>query len=96
MRWMILATTILLTGCGFLIQSIGEEFGYSISARRVVAKREPNELIAFDGSMCTVSLDLFDRSRIGDSIVCDWRGGPADRDTVWTPRPGVAGIGPGQ
>ncbi len=93
---MILATTILLAGCGFLIQSIGEEVGHPISRRRVAAKREPNELIAFDGSMCTVSVDLFDSSRIGDSILCNWRGGPADRDTVRIPRPGIAPIDPGQ
>jgi hypothetical protein len=45
------------------------------SRKRVDAKEEPATLVAVDRTRCTVTDSRFRDTKVGDSVICDWRTG---------------------
>jgi hypothetical protein len=44
-----------------------------VAVKQVVDKREPAYLIAIDGTECTVSAARFNRTELGQRVLCAWR-----------------------
>ena len=66
-------------GCAALPSANGEEEGRAALRRKaVVEKREPNELVAADGTWCAADRERFEAIRVGEAIWCVWIRGPAE------------------
>jgi hypothetical protein len=83
------AAVIFLLGCGSLINGCRTLYGGSpvvrsrendgLLTKRVRAKREPDQLIAEDLSVCWVIPEVFRGIRPGDAWRCAWRYVPEER-----------------
>lgn len=75
MRRVIFGSVLLLAGCAPAAElgSAPDRFGGTLSAKEVATKREPETLLARDGSTCRVSPDRFADTAIGDVVRCTWR-----------------------
>ena len=69
------AVSLLLGGClpGAGIAPEQDRLGAVVSTKEVVAKREPDALLARDGSLCAVSPDRFAGTHVGEQVRCAWR-----------------------
>ena len=70
-RRLVLLALLPLAGCsgaGFVANSLGLPVQHKV----VMSKREPNELIAVDGTTCVVSRGRFDDTEISESATCMW------------------------
>jgi len=45
----------------------------SLERKQVAGKREPNELVAIDGTSCATTDTRFARAQRGDRVWCVWR-----------------------
>ena len=71
-----MAAVALLAGCASrpLPRAFDSGEGSGTSGwKHVMEKREPNLLIALDGTECTVSEGRFVRLERGDRVLCTWR-----------------------
>ncbi len=75
-RFALLAVVVLLGGCAppFRVRHPGTRVeGTDVTWKRVVDKREPSWLVAADQSTCTVDKDRYQRTDLGDAVLCAWR-----------------------
>jgi hypothetical protein len=63
---------VLAPGCTILPELIGGTIDIPVAGEIVRAKVEPTELIADDGSTCTVSRGAWERAQVGRRYVCGW------------------------
>jgi hypothetical protein len=68
-------TVLLFAGCipGTGIAPTRDSVGTTFSTKEVVAKYEPDLLLARDGSTCRVSSDRFAAAGVGRLLRCNWR-----------------------
>jgi len=71
----VLVIMLALLACSGLRPKPGESRGTRVDHKVVMAKREPNLLIATDRAECTVSRDRWERARIGERFLCAWQRG---------------------
>ena len=62
----------LVTSCAVLPEMIGNSMGVPVAGKTVRAKVEPSELVAADGSSCTISRKAWERVEVGERYVCGW------------------------
>ncbi len=75
MKRMLLLALILSGACAFLPRK--PSFNHmtpstGLGRKKVVDKRDPAWLVAADRTKCSVSADKYERTAIGDKVVCAW------------------------
>jgi hypothetical protein len=77
-RWMFML--VLLTGCVRPYVEPRRDGGIGVTSARlglytkkVVTKREPDTLIAEDGTICRVSAERYRETRVGAAAYCNWQ-----------------------
>jgi hypothetical protein len=50
----------------------------AVARREVVAKEPPSALLAQDGTRCTVDPEKYERTKVGDRVLCVWTKNPDD------------------
>jgi hypothetical protein len=72
---LVLLALILTAGCAVLPRKpvYNRMTGTTgIARKKVVDKREPTWLIAGDRTRCSVSTEKYERTGIGDRVICAW------------------------
>ncbi len=71
MRRLALLAVVLLAGC--ILPMPRTRYTAGMDRKKVVDKRDPDILVAFDGSVCSVSKDKYEKTSSGDVVFCVWR-----------------------
>jgi hypothetical protein len=85
---------LLLAGCAsaFGGRTDGDAEGTGFGRKKVVSKRPPIHLVAWDRTVCSVSEEQYRKTGLGEAIWCHWRRDPEaiagrDRSGPLTPDP---------
>jgi hypothetical protein len=71
-----LVALLLLGACTSIpLPRMGQSHGSALERKVVAAKREPNELLARDGSSCLTTAKRYSRTQAGQRVWCVWRRG---------------------
>lgn len=67
-----LAACLGLAGCSSAYGFVANTLGLPVQPKTVMSKRDPNELIAVDGTTCIVSSGRYEEVEISERVSCFW------------------------
>ncbi|HEX6747890.1 MAG TPA: hypothetical protein VF092_11420 [Longimicrobium sp.] len=76
MRKRLIVVLLLLGACTSIpLPRLGQSQSPALERKLVTAKREPNQLLAADGSSCLTTAKRYSRTQRGQRVWCVWRRG---------------------